>query len=200
MKRPLLKNPVTGIYHITCRGNNKEFIFDTDQSKRKLIMLLKDCKKKFDFELLAWVIMSNHIHLLLKVNDSSLSTIMHNLKGRYSKWYNQKNAHTGHVFDGPYDMKECVNLNYFLNIIRYIHQNPERAHICETASYLWSSHRDYVNDCPWHITNVDIALEKIHSDFNKSRADYRQFMLDPEIILPKLPIDDIYVSEISDSP
>lgn len=195
MKRALLKAPVTGIYHIVCRGNNRDFIFDQQAAKRRYIYLLKQAKKRFGFELYAWVIMSNHVHLLLKVNETPLSAIMHHIQMSFSHWYNAKYKHTGHVFEGPYRFLECANLFYFKNIIRYIHQNPTRAALPNGIMYRWSSHRDYVGDGLWDVTDVDAVLSQFNGNPRQVKELYQAYMGQKEELIPKLELESIYLVE-----
>jgi len=193
MKRSILKNPTTGIYHVTVRGNNKEFIFDDAKGKRKYINNLKTAKEFYGFELFAWVIMSNHVHLLIKVNHANLPSIMHNLQLRYSRWFNYKYNHTGHVFGGPYKVRECRDYKYFTNIIRYIHQNPERAKLSNMNEYLWCSHHDYKEHPFWGITDTEKSHTLSHDSSNITTNNYRKFMKEKESTLPELDIEEIYI-------
>lgn len=63
------------IYHIYQRGNNKEYIFENPKHKNFLIKQIKEYNKKFDFELLAYVIIDNHYHLLIKILSTKLCSI-----------------------------------------------------------------------------------------------------------------------------
>jgi putative transposase len=83
--------------------------------------------------------MSNHVHLLVRENDDTISRIMSRIGTSYAKWYNQK-YRSGHVFQGRYG-SECVEDDkYLLTVVRYIHSNPVKAGLVrELEAYSWSS-------------------------------------------------------------
>jgi REP element-mobilizing transposase RayT len=132
------------IYHIYQRGNNKEFIFEDNSIKLFFLRCLHEYNKKFDYEILAYVIMNNHYHLLIKANKTPISEIMfnlHNLLGKFIK--NQLNR-SGHAFDGRYRSRVVDTDSYLIWLLRYIHRNPVKGNICSSIDeYPWSSHRFY---------------------------------------------------------
>lgn len=195
MRRSLLKRPTTGIYHITCRGNNRNNIFETREAKHRYIYLLKEARERYDFELFSWVVMTNHVHLLIRIHETPLSRIMHRIQMSFSHWYNAKYDHIGHVFQGPYHFLECSNLHYFKNIIRYIHQNPARANIPEGIMYKWSSHRDYLNKGYWYLTDTEVVLSEFHGDKGGVLARYQAFMKVQEDVVPNAELEMLYVVE-----
>lgn len=87
------------IYHITQRGNNKAYVFERDEIKSFFIKQLRGHNKKFDYEILAFVIMDNHYHLLIRTNEDSMSKIMFYINNLMGKYLNDKLGKTGHVFE-----------------------------------------------------------------------------------------------------
>jgi putative transposase len=137
---------VDGIYHIFQRGNNKEFLFNDDETKGMLIHFINDFKIKFDFVLLGFVIMNNHYHLLIKINKDPLNEIMFNINNTFAHYLNRTLIRTGHVYESRYKCKRVDNDSYLLWLLRYIHRNPIRAKIvAEVDNYKWSSHFFYKN-------------------------------------------------------
>lgn len=146
------------VYHIYQRGNNKEFIFEDNNTKEFILKYLKVYNKKFDFELLSYVIMDNHYHLLMKVNKTDISTIMFYINNLLGKYVNRKLGRTGHAFDSRYKCKVVENDANLIWLIRYIHRNPIKAHMCNDVSeYRWSSHCFYKHYIKSHV-NVDYIL------------------------------------------
>lgn len=132
------------IYHIYQRGNNKEFIFDNPKHKGFLIKQIKESNRIYDFQLLAYVIMGNHYHLLVKANETPISHIMFSINNVLGKYLNRELDRTGHVFEGRYGCKLVDDTAYLIWLLRYIHRNPVRAGICNTIEeYRWSSHYLY---------------------------------------------------------
>lgn len=132
------------IYHIYQRGNNKEYIFQDDKIKTFILKYLKEYNKKFDYEVLAYVIMNNHYHLLIKTNKSPIDQIMFYLNNLLGKYINDKLNRTGHAFEDRYKCELVDTDTYLIWLLRYIHRNPVKANICsDVKNYRWSSHCFY---------------------------------------------------------
>ncbi len=134
------------IYHIYQRGNNKEYIFQNDNIKSFLLKYLKEYNKKFDYEVLAYVIMNNHYHLLIKTNKVPIDKIMFYLNNLLGKYIKTQLDRTGHAFDGRYRSNLVDTDAYLIWLLRYIHRNQVKANICSRLDdYYWSSHYFYKN-------------------------------------------------------
>lgn len=166
------------IYHIFARGNNREYIFKNPKHKEFLIEKIRDSNKIFDFQLLAFVIMNNHYHLLMKTNQIPISDIMFGINNSMGKYLKRELEKTGHVFEKRYGCKLIHNDAYMLWTLRYIHRNPVRAQLCREASeYIWSSHHIYeerlegkeAND----LIDTDLILKKLSEDMNSAARMYR---------------------------
>ena len=134
----------SGIYHIMVRGINKQDIFLLDADRERFLKILEECKLVCGFELYAYCLMRNHVHLLIKECDEPLELIMKRIGSRYVGWYNRRHGRSGHLFQDRF-RSECVETDeYFLTVLRYIHQNPVKAGVCRRcAQYKWSSFEDY---------------------------------------------------------
>jgi len=163
------------VYHIYQRGNNKEFIFEDDSIKTFILKYLKEYNKKFDYEILAYVIMDNHYHLLIRANEADISTIMFYINNLLGKYVNTKLGRTGHAFDSRY---KCILVETDANLVwllRYIHMNPVKAHICNDINeYRWSSHYLYNNYVKSYI-NIDFILHMLGN--SKEAAIEKYFKL-----------------------
>ena len=163
------------IYHIYQRGNNKEYIFKDDSIKTFILKYLKEYNKKFDYELLAYVIMDNHYHFLIKTNKEPISTIMFFINNLLGKYVNEKLKRTGHAFDSRYKCKLVETDAYLVWLLRYIHRNPVKAHICyDVNEYRWSSHYLYKKQLKSHI-NIEFILNKLEK--SKEAAVEKYFKL-----------------------
>ncbi len=147
------------LYHVICRGNNREWVFRSEMEKQEYMERIAEYKRRYGFKLYAWVLMSNHAHLLIEVRDVSLSKIMQGIQQGYTQWYNRRHKHTGHVFEQRYKATLCNKDRYLLALIRYIHQNPERAKLEGGLDYLWSSHKSYIVENKNGITDASFPLE-----------------------------------------
>lgn len=152
------------IYHIYQRGNNREYIFENPKHKAFLLKQIKEYNQVYDFQLLAYAIMGNHYHLLIKTNKTPITDIMFSINNVLAKYLNRELNRTGHVFENRYNCKLVDNDAYLLWVLRYIHRNPVRAKLCSRVDeYKWSSHYFY----KWGINTVvstDFILRILSED------------------------------------
>lgn len=135
----------TGLYHVFVRGINKEKIFNQVREKQYFKRTIKKYLNKYDVEIHAYCIMSNHAHLIIKVDENQkLSYFMSNVLAEYAQYYNYKHSRNGHVFQNRFG-SECIeNEKYYWNCIKYIHMNPVKAMLVfAAADYKYSSFGDY---------------------------------------------------------
>lgn len=145
MPRRAREKSKTGIYHVMLRGINRQVIFEEDEDFEKFLLVLKDCKEVSGFELFAYCLLGNHVHLLLKNGKEELDRIFKRIGVRYVYWYNFKYGRTGHLFQDRYRSEPVNDERYFMAVLKYILQNPVRARQCEKAEeYRWSSCGDYM--------------------------------------------------------
>jgi len=85
------------IYHVTARGNNRQVIFNDEYDKTYYLALLRHYKEKFECKLYAYVLMDNHIHLLLGMNSQPLSKVMQGIQLCYTQYYELLWNHFGTV-------------------------------------------------------------------------------------------------------
>jgi REP element-mobilizing transposase RayT len=129
------------------RGINRQQIFMDSEDNLKFLYILKDCKAISCFELYAYCLMGNHVHLLIKPTSEPLEQIFKRVGTRYVYWYNEKYGRTGHLFQDRFKSEPVDDEQYFLTVLRYIHRNPIRAKITNAISaYPWSSYSEYVDN------------------------------------------------------
>lgn len=147
MPRTARQQSQTNIYHIMLRGINRQDIFLDDADCLRFIEILGECKQLSEFQLYAFCLMSNHVHLLLKVGNEPLETIFRRLGTRFVSWYNTKYNRIGHLFQDRYKSENVDDQQYFLTVLRYIIQNPMKAGLETTpGTYRWSSFRAYLEE------------------------------------------------------
>lgn len=137
----------TGLYHIVFRGVNKQRIFEDTSDYEKLKNILIELKKEMKYQIYVYCFMSNHVHILLKENISGdISLIMKRVLTRYARWYNTKYGRSGALIANRYKSKPIDVDEYFLSVVRYIHQNPVKAGIVVNIDgYQWSSYPEYIS-------------------------------------------------------
>lgn len=134
----------TGIYHVTARGINKEHIFNQFRERYYFKKILRKHLQKYDVNIYAYCIMSNHIHLIIHSELRTLSLFMSRVLAEYAQYYNFKHGRNGHVFQNRFGSERIENVGYFWNCMRYIHMNPVKASIVSDVwSYKFSSVREY---------------------------------------------------------
>ncbi len=145
MARPYRLQGENYFYHITSRGDDRKKIFISDYDYRKFLDYLHKAKKKHNFYLYAYVLMSNHYHLLIETTKPNISKIMQNVNSAYTTYYNIKRHKYGHVFQGRYKSILVDKDSYLLELTRYIHLNPVRAGMVKKPEeYQWSSYKGYL--------------------------------------------------------
>jgi REP element-mobilizing transposase RayT len=109
-------------------------------------------KRRHPFYLYAYVLMTNHVHLLIERQPDPLSGLMQRVLTGYAQYWNRAARKVGHVFQGRYQAILCQKDAYLSELVRYIHLNPVRAKMVRRAEdYRWSSHRVYLGleKCRW---------------------------------------------------
>lgn len=124
---------------------------------------------------LAFCIMPNHFHFLLKQNiDKGIQTFIKKISNSYAHYYGLKHSMKGHVFEGNFCAIHIEDEEQLLHVSRYIHLNPVTAYLVETPeAYAFSSYRDYITST--HSSFIDPSL--ILSSF-RSRLAYKRFVDD----------------------
>jgi len=164
MPRTPRQKSESGIYHIMLRGINQQVIFEEEEDYLKFIETLKDYKAVSGYKVFAYCLMSNHVHILIKVEKEDLDLIMKRIAGRYVYWYNWKYYRKGHLFQDRFKSEVVEDDSYFLTVIRYIHQNPVKAGIVKNIDqYKYSSYNDYIKN-ENYIIDTELALEMLSKE------------------------------------
>ncbi|MFA5847043.1 MAG: transposase [Thermodesulfovibrionales bacterium] len=176
MARPPRIQFPNAFYHIIVRGNRQQALFLDDTDRLAYMDLLNRYKKKCSFILYAYVLMSNHVHLLVETPESPISKIMQMLNFTYTQYFNRKYGKVGHLFQGRYKSLLCDRDQYLLNLVRYIHLNPVRAKIVkEPHFYKWSSHGEYIGK-NGGLVDVDRVLRLFSENKAAAKRLYGNFV------------------------
>ena len=144
MPRRSRKQIESNIYHIMLRGNERKNIFSDEEDKQRIIDTILKVKKDGEFSLYAFCVMDNHLHIVLKEGSSTLARTLKQIGTSYAYYYNHKHKRVGHVFQDRFKSEGIRDDGQWLEVIRYIHNNPVKAGIVERAAdYPWSSYRYY---------------------------------------------------------
>lgn len=197
----------SGIYHVMLRGVNRQEIFHDDGDNMKFLALLQKYKEKAGLGVYAWCLMNNHVHLLLKEGNEELATTMKRILVSFAQYYNWKYQTSGHLFQDRFRSENVEDSRYFLTVIRYIHQNPVKAHMVERADeWRWSSCLGYYDKSyyPGGLLDRHAVLKFFSNDWKIAEEKFREFneaqieeeCLDDRMMKRRLPDDEARV-EIS---
>lgn len=146
----------SGFYHIVVRGINHQHIFEDESDYLFFLEVLRKLKWELAFEMHAYCLLSNHIHLLLREKRlGDISVIMKRLLTKYVMWFNQKYQRSGVLIASRYKSIAVEVDEYFIPLQRYIHQNPMRGGLVrKMEDYSYSSYKEgqvkYFNEIMSH--------------------------------------------------
>lgn len=166
------------LYHVIVRGNRKQDIFLDDSDRRDFIDRVRRYKEKCGFVLYAYVLMTNHVHLLIETRKTPLSKIMQLINFTYTQRFNKRHEKVGHLFQGRYKALLCDRDEYLLQLVRYIHLNPVRANLAaQPQDYKWSSHNEYLGK-GLGIADAQMVLGIFSENVSEARGLYGKFVED----------------------
>lgn len=129
------------------------------------------------FEVYGYVIMSNHYHLIIRISQAPLKDIMHRINNKFSRYFNIKYKRSGHVFENRYKGILVIDDRYLLSLLRYVHQNPVGAKMCNRVEdYPWSSDKYYRYNNVTGMVDIDFILDIFSRDRSKAIKSYIEFM------------------------
>jgi putative transposase len=135
--------PKEFVYHVLTRGNNKQAIFKDDNDYLKYIEILKKYKGKYLFKLYHYVLMTNHVHLVIEPSQEGgeLYQIMKGINLSYAQHFKNKYKYTGHFWQDRFKSIIVSKDEYLLTCGSYVELNPVRARMVkEPKEYRWSSY------------------------------------------------------------
>lgn len=151
----------SGFYHILLRGINHQHIFEDENDFIYFLKGFHSLKVDLAFEVHAYCLMSNHVHLLLREKQAGdISLIMKRLLTKYAMYFNRKYQRNGALIANRYKSVPVEVDEYFIPLLRYIHQNPLKAGLVdELEAYPFSSYREYLSG--GELTDTAFAFELI---------------------------------------
>ena len=172
MARPLRIEFKGALYHIISRGNERRDIFLGDDDYEIFLDVLEEMSDRYEVDIFAYVLMSNHYHLLIRTNQKNLSKSMQWLGTTYTRRFNLKHSRSGHLFQGRFKSILVQNDAYLMQLSCYIHRNPLRGGLVNRlADYRWSSYRSYA----YKTSHIDwLNTDRILSQF-KGKDSYKAY-------------------------
>ena len=172
MARQIRKKSGTGIYHVMLRGINRQDIFEDNEDYLQMTSILRAQSERYDEKgvrlppfctFYAYCLMSNHLHLLIQEREDNISDIVKRIGVTYAHYFNKKYERNGHLFQDRFRSEPVDDIEYFVTLLRYIHQNPLKAGIIENINdYPWSTWKDYSSDkCPASFCSTRTVFARI---------------------------------------
>jgi len=183
---PRLKLPDTPL-HIIQRGNNRSVCFASEEDCLFYLDRLTEISAKLDVQVHAFVLMSNHVHLLATAEKAdAVSELMKRLGQRYVQYFNRAYKRTGTLWEGRF--RSCVvgEDGYFLGCHRYIELNPVRAGmVAHPGEYRWSSYQANAQGVATPLIRPHPVYSSLGSNDLERQAAYRElfrYELDPKLV------------------
>ncbi len=166
------------IYHIFARGNNKQRIFRDGEDYPVYKTILQKAKRLYSFELYHYCLMTNHVHLFLRITEgTTLPKLMHRVQLGYARYHRKKYRYCGHLFQGRFRSLRIPEESYYLQCGRYIERNPVKANMVKTAAeYLWSSAAYYVHGRKDELLTPDLYYEELGRTMLDRQEAYRRLV------------------------
>jgi putative transposase len=173
-------------HHLIQRGNNRQPIFASDGDYETLLAMLDEGARKFEVEVHAYVLMTNHFHLLATpATATGLPSLMQAVGRRYVRHFNQAQGRSGTLWEGRYRSTLIQADRYLLACMAYLDLNPVRAGIAQSAKdYPWSSHRRYIglrddklvtpHPLFWTLGNTPFAREAAYAEMVDAGVSQQQ--------------------------
>ena len=163
-------------YHVIQRGNNRAACFGGEGDRVLYLGLLEELARKEECAIHAYVLMTNHMHLLVTPRQpGAVSKLMQHLGRRYVPHFNKGHGRTGTLWEGRFKSCAVDSGSYLLRCHRYIELNPVRAGMVRSpGDYLWSSYRANAEGLPSTFLSIHPCIEALGREGPMRRENYRR--------------------------
>jgi len=166
--------------HIIVRGIERAKVFRNDTDCDDFLNRMDKLISETESRCFAWALLSNHFHLLIKTGRVPVATLMRRLLTGYVVSFNRRYRRAGHLFQNRYKSILCQEDAYLLELVRYIHLNPIRAHMVDNMEtldhYPYSGHSAIMGKVERRWQDVSGVLELFGGRTGKARRHYRSFV------------------------
>ena len=163
-------------HHVTQRGNNREPVFFDDEDRWTYLYLLSHYQQKYQVDIWAYCLMTNHVHLLAVPHDpASLAGGVGLVNMTYTQYLNRKHQRTGRIWQNRFFSSVVDSDQYVWAVARYIENNPVAAGLVTSAEdYAWSSARSHLQAKPDPLLQTPSWLNEADRD------SYRTFLAEED--------------------
>lgn len=170
------------LQHVIVRGVERRDIFLDDDDRQSFLDRFSNLLTQTGTECLAWSLMTNHVHMLLRPTQGKLGHFMRRLLTGHAVTFNLRHHRSGHLFQNRYKSIICEEDPYLLELVRYIHLNPLRVglvkDIAELNGYPWSGHAVLMGRRELPGQNVEEVLGYFGKRTKPARGKYQSFVAD----------------------
>lgn len=178
MPRCARRQSASNTYHVMVRGNERKNIFLDDEDRNRFVDTLQNMKGEDNYDIYAYCLMGNHVHLLMREIKDSIQRSMKRICVSYVYYFNKKYNRIGHLFQDRYRSEVVEEDQYILAAARYIHNNPVKAKIvAKPEDYSWSSYLQYINpeNSKGNLVNRNFLLSMLSDNEDKAIGLFKEF-------------------------
>lgn len=166
--------------HVVMRGNNKQTLFKSKADVNAFFRILEYTYSKHPFTIVAYCLMTNHYHLLIRSPEVPLGKIMAIINKRYSEYHKKRYSYFGFLYEGRYFAEKVRTQKGMLAVSRYIHRNPIETivpMVDKMEMYSYSSYSFYVSSSSsqYEFFDFDLLLTILPASYNKTAEGYRRY-------------------------
>jgi putative transposase len=163
-----------GIYYLTAHGSDTRYLFLTDEDREDFLGRLAFNVERFELALLSWVLLGNHYHALLRIEDARLSLALQRLHTEYSRHHNRPHGRGAHLFEAHPYTGEIASEKQLVAAARYLARNPVKAGlVADPLDWRWSSARSHAGLEPPRIPLHEADLQVAFGGTERWREAYR---------------------------
>jgi putative transposase len=164
-----------GVYHLTAHGSDTRYLFLTDEDREDFLGRLAFNVERFELALLSWVLLGNHYHALLRIEDARLSLALQRLHTEYSRHHNRRHGRGAHLFEAHPYTGEIASEKQLVAAARYLARNPVKAGlVADPLDWPWSSARSHAGLEPPRIPLHEADLQVAFGGTERWRDAYRE--------------------------
>jgi REP element-mobilizing transposase RayT len=184
MARLARRDAPGAVHHVMLRGIERRRIFLGTLDHVDFLARLAHQLLEADAACLAWALLPNHVHLVLRTGTRPLSELMRRLNTGYARGFNLRHGRTGYVFQDRFRSILVEDDSYLQVLIRYVHRNPLEAGLVESldalAGYPWCGHAALLGRGPRRFEAVEEVLARFGREPSEARRALQAWMEAPE--------------------
>jgi putative transposase len=165
------------IHHVTQRGDKRWPVLERADDRRVYLSMLGEEAQRHGWRVLSYCLMPNHLHLLIRTPEPTLSKGMTRLNSRYARAYNNARDVPGHVFQGRFKNRLVESDRHLVAAFAYIAYNPVESDLCRHPSdWVWSAHGELVGRRRPSGVLAHDALDRFGPTPEKARMVYARYV------------------------